>query len=426
MTGWSSSASGSGDRATVLVIGESLIDIVRRNGAPPTEIVGGSPANVALGLGRMGDAPRLLTALGSDLHGRTVADHLSRSGVVIDPQSWSLDRTSTATATIRDGAAQYEFDIEWKLPTRIELGAARIVHIGSISAFLPPGAASITAFLKDSAGRALVTFDPNIRPGLVGSHTAALDRVMDLAAHAHIVKLSDEDAAWLWPSASPDVVLDLLLDTGASLVALTLGGSGAIAATKGIRVRVAAPSVTVVDTVGAGDTFMAALLHHAIEDPSLIDSTDKSQLTTAVEFAVSAASLTVQRAGADLPTGQEIARAHNTGRSQRPETEEPSLDNRIALHATFTALPGKADDVATLLAKYAELVREEPGNLLFEAHQHSDEPERFFVYETYLDETAFHEHLGHTAGHEFNTRLSPLIMEQTSKLTLLQPLRRTR
>lgn len=319
MTGQSSSASGSGDRATVLVIGESLIDIVRRDGAPPIEIVGGSPANVALGLGRMGHTPRLLTALGSDLHGRTVADHLARSGVVIEPQSWSLERTSTATATIRDGAAEYEFDIEWKLPAHIELGAARIVHIGSISAFLHPGAASITAFLRDSAGRALVTFDPNIRPSLVGSHKAALDRVMDLAAFAHTVKLSDEDAAWLWPSASVDEVLDLLLDAGASLVALTLGSSGALAATRGIRVRVAAPCVAVVDTVGAGDTFMAALVHHVIEDTSLVEGTDESRLAAAVEFAVSAASLTVQRAGADLPTAQEIALADNTRRQPPPE-----------------------------------------------------------------------------------------------------------
>lgn len=99
------------------------------------------------------------------------------------------------------------------------------------------------------------------------------------------------------------------------------------------------------------------------------------------------------------------------------------MDDHVALHATFTALPGEADRVAKLLAEYAKLVRQEPGNLLFEAHQHTDEPERFFVFETYLDETAFHEHLGHAAGQEFNTRLSPLVTEPTSKLTFLRPLR---
>lgn len=291
----------------VLVVGESLIDIVRKEGEPGVEVVGGSPANVALGLGRLGTVPRLLTAIGNDARGRRIAELLEQSGVKIDPASWSLQHTATAAALIDErGAARYEFDIEWNVPAPIQLGAARVVHLGSIAAFLPPGADTLTAFIDELQGQALVTFDPNIRPALVGSHASALARVEHLASRSHVFKLSDEDASWLWPAASSDEVLDHLLECGARLVALTLGGAGAAAATRDHRIQIAAPTVPVVDTVGAGDTFMAALIHRLIAHPDLLDSTSESELIRAVHLAATAASITVQRAGADLPTWNDV------------------------------------------------------------------------------------------------------------------------
>ncbi|RZI85266.1 MAG: carbohydrate kinase, partial [Microbacterium sp.] len=119
----------------VLVIGEALIDIV-----DGTEIVGGSPANVALGLGRLGIDVELLTAIGSDDRGRRIADHLGESGVRVLPESLCLEQTSTARASIRpDGSAAYDFDIEWTLPLS-GADAHDIVHVGSIACFLEPGA----------------------------------------------------------------------------------------------------------------------------------------------------------------------------------------------------------------------------------------------------------------------------------------------
>ena len=290
----------------VLVIGESLIDIVHK-GEHSIEVVGGSPANVALGLGRLGSSPRLLTALGSDDRGRRIATQLESCGVTIDPASWSLSRTSTAAARIDPaGGASYEFDIEWVLREPIQLRAARFVHLGSIGAFLAPGADAITTFLETIHGQALVTFDPNIRPALVGSHASALARVEHLAARADVVKLSDEDASWLWPGASTDKVLDHLLECGATIAALTLGGDGSIAATTEYRVHVPAPRVSVVDTVGAGDTFMAAFIHGLIVRPTLLNDPTEFELAQAVHFAAVAASLTVQRSGADLPTWTEV------------------------------------------------------------------------------------------------------------------------
>lgn len=291
----------------VLVLGESLIDIVRKKDEPGVEVVGGSPANVALGLGRLGTVPRLLTALGSDARGRRITELLAQSGVKIDPASWSLQRTATAAALIdARGVAQYEFDIEWHVPEPIRLGGARVVHLGSIAAFLPPGADTLTAFVDELRGQARVTFDPNIRPALVGSHASAVARVEHLASRSHVVKLSDEDAGWLWPAASSDEVIDHLLECGATLVALTLGGAGAAAATRDHRIQIAAPTVSVVDTVGAGDTFMAALIHRLVTHPDLLDRTSESELIRAVHFAATAASITVQRAGADLPTAKDV------------------------------------------------------------------------------------------------------------------------
>jgi fructokinase len=291
----------------VLVIGESLIDIVTAEGRPPIEVVGGSPANVALGLGRLGVSPRLLTALGDDDRGHRIADQLEESGVTIEPESWSLAQTSTASAHIRShGGADYEFDIEWVLPSPIRLRGAQAIHLGSIAAFLAPGADTLLSFVEQITGRALITFDPNIRPALVGSHASAMNRVMRLAARADVVKLSDEDAEWLWPSATAEDVADLLLHAGASLVAITLGGAGAIATTVDASVQIPAPKVDVVDTVGAGDTFMAALIRQLVVEPRLARNPTETELTRIIEFAAAAASLTVQRSGADLPTEVEV------------------------------------------------------------------------------------------------------------------------
>lgn len=407
----------------VLVIGESLIDIVRKEGGAGVEVVGGSPANVALGLGRLGTEPRLLTALGHDNRGRRIASQLEQSGVRIDPASWSLPHTATAAALIDShGRAQYEFDIAWTLPTPVQLGSAQIVHCGSIATFLSPGADTISAFVDELQGQAVLTFDPNIRPALVGSHAAALARVERLASRADVVKLSDEDANWLWPAASADEVLNHLLDNGARLVALTLGGAGAVAATNQHRVRITAPRVNVVDTVGAGDTFMAALIYCLVNEPRLIGEPSEAELAAAIHFAVVAASLTVQRAGADLPTAAEV----RTARQSIPDVSAEvgsAMSDRVSLHATFTARQGDEDRVAELIGQYAQLVREEPGNLLFEASRLRDRPERFFVYEIYRDGAAFQEHLSHTAGRAFNAELTPLIVEPASKLTFLQLLR---
>lgn len=286
----------------ILVVGEALIDIV-----DGLEIVGGSPANVALGLGRLGSDVTLLTALARDERGFRIARHLEASGVEVRPESFSLKRTSTARATVQpDGSAEYEFDIEWTAP-EIAVGAFDVVHVGSVACFLEPGGSQVLATVRRAAAHgARVTFDPNIRAALVEQATMA-ERFRTIAGVSSVVKLSDEDAAAIHPGLSLDQIAARILDSGPRVVVVTRGGAGALVYTPDARVEVLAPPATVVDTVGAGDTFMAALVASIAERPDLHFT--REELTDLGAFCAVAAAITVSRAGADLPTREDIAQA---------------------------------------------------------------------------------------------------------------------
>lgn len=287
----------------VLVIGEALMDItVSKAGA--LETPGGGPANIALGLARRGVGAALLTRLGRDERGSAIARHLEASGVSILPESFHDGATSTARATLDErGAATYEFDIAWDVPRDVAVGEIPVIHTGSLGVFLEPGAEAVTAIL-DAHPHAIVTFDPNIRPGLVGDPDAARARFEAIARRAAVVKLSDEDAAYLFAIESVDAVIDAILALGPNLVAVTRGGDGATLSTRDHRVEVTAPRVDVVDTIGAGDTFMASLLAEpAIRSGADLDGDD---LAAIGRRAVAAAAVTVSRAGADLPWAREL------------------------------------------------------------------------------------------------------------------------
>ncbi len=285
----------------VLVVGEALIDIV--NGA---EIVGGSPANVALGLGRLGVDVDLLTAIGADERGERIRQHLEASRVSVLAESVCLGRTSTARATVdSDGSARYDFDIEWRLPTSAADGHD-IIHVGSIACFLEPGGSDVAerARLATASGKR-VTFDPNIRPALLKG-VDARKRAEEVMKVASAVKLSDEDAAYLYPDHPLDAVIDQVLSLGPQIVAVTEGGAGAVIAVPERRVRVTAPVVRVVDTVGAGDTFMACLVASlaGLDDWTFTGRALDGLLARCVQ----AAAITVTRPGADLPWREELGR----------------------------------------------------------------------------------------------------------------------
>ncbi|SMX68655.1 fructokinase [Brevibacterium sp. 239c] len=290
----------------ILVIGEALIDIVSSAGAPDRYAPGGAPANVALGLGRLGADVELLTDVGDDFHGGFLLAHLRESNVQVHTRP--TGSTSTARALLSpDGSAEYDFALHWAPdPSVVDDGRWSAIHVGSIAAFLSPGAAVVDALLeRGRQSSALLCFDPNIRPTIIGDQEQALARFESIASRVDVVKLSDVDADWLYPELSPDSQIERILHLGASLVALTCGSEGSFITTASARVSVPARTAKVADTIGAGDCFMSSLVHDLQDSGSRLDAMSESELRQLGENASRRAAVTVSRPGADLPWASE-------------------------------------------------------------------------------------------------------------------------
>lgn len=291
---------------TAVVIGESLLDVVRTRAGESSEKPGGSPLNVAVTLARLGISTELVTALGDDHPADVIEQHLARSGVRLAAGARSLAATSTASARLRpDGSAAYAFDIHWDL-RRPELPAADLVHAGSMALFVGPGDEVVRETLARLGRRALVSLDPNIRPALLPPPDVVRERFERLLGHAHVVKLSDEDAAWLYPGSTDAAVLDRILGLGPALAVISRGSRGALLAASTATVEVLAPKVEVVDTIGAGDAFMGGMLARLLEEGLAAAVLAGEQLVPAElaevgRFAATVAALTVARQGADPP-----------------------------------------------------------------------------------------------------------------------------
>ena len=213
----------------VLVVGEALIDIVIPQSGDTVEHVGGSPANVAIGLARLGHPTTLATHIGTDQRGRRIAALVESEAIALAPGSTGAGRTPTAAAHLdATGAASYQFDIEWRLDPGLDADGTGHLHTGSIAGTLEPGSEAVLALARRSRERSTVSYDPNARPTLMGQPAAARDRIEALVAVADVVKASDEDAAWLYPGTPLEDVLRLWNGLGPSLCALTRGGEGAL------------------------------------------------------------------------------------------------------------------------------------------------------------------------------------------------------
>jgi fructokinase len=301
-----------------LVIGEALIDLIRRPGQPDDARVGGSPLNVAVGLSRLGLPATLLARTGADAHGQAIRQHLAANGVAMVEDSVSPRATSTAVATIEeDGSASYDFAIDGDLPplTRPE-PLPSVVHVGSIGAFLPPGAAIVDQALAELRSVATISYDPNVRPRLMGSPDAARPRVEALVAAADVVKVSSEDLEWLHPDDDPLEVADRWLHLGPALVVVTLGARGAYAVRRATCVMIPAEPTELLDTIGAGDSFTAGLLV-ALGDAGLLGRAQRSALAavpqetlrSVLRFAATCSAITVSRTGANPPRRDELPSA---------------------------------------------------------------------------------------------------------------------
>jgi fructokinase len=292
-----------------LVIGESLIDIVERDGRTDDEHVGGSPLNVAVGLARLGRDVDFLTRIGDDPHGRRIADYVNAAGVQLVSGSQVAGRTATARLAVgEDGSADYVFDLDWQLSGTPMVTPPLFAHTGSIAAVQEPGCLAVAALVDTYHLSATITFDPNVRPSLIADRDLARQRIEHLVERSDIVKVSEEDLRWIDPDRPPERMAQTWLALGPAIVAVTMADRGAAAVCAAGVARVPARPVEVVDTVGAGDAFMAGLID-ALWGRGLLGAQRRAELagidldalTAALETAGDAAALTVARAGADLP-----------------------------------------------------------------------------------------------------------------------------
>ncbi|GAA4839647.1 carbohydrate kinase [Kitasatospora terrestris] len=282
-----------------LVIGECVADVVRAPREADRPHAGGSPANVAFGLARLGRRVALLTQVGEDAMGALIGAHLRGAGVEVLTDGQAVDTPVAVVTVDGHGKASYAFAIGWSLRRPAVLPGAPRVHLGSIAAVVEPGGAVARGLLRElRAAGASVSYDPNVRPALFGERAAGVAAVEECVALSDVVKASDEDLEWLYPGVPVRESAARWLASGPRTVIVTRGAEGAFALTAEGEVRAAAVPAEVVDTVGAGDSFMAAVLD------ALADGAD---VGTAMAAASEAAAVTVSRAGANPPTAEELA-----------------------------------------------------------------------------------------------------------------------
>lgn len=309
----------------ITVCGELVADLIEQPDGSLVPVPGGSPANTALACARLGYDVHFLGRFGDDVFGERARARLLDNGVELSGSISAPEPSTLAVATTDDeGHATYAFwtqgtaDWQW---TPAELAdepraGTRAVHTASVASWTPPGASVIIDMLDRAHTRGcLVSYDPNIRPALVGEHSSAL--IESAIATAHVVKVSDEDVAALHPGGEPAQAARAWLDRGPRLVVMTAGAEGARAMRQGHPdIVVPAASVTVADTIGAGDTFTAGLLTALLRmlpadvdpDESVAALTD-SQVREALRTAATASGVTVTRPGCDPPTADELAAA---------------------------------------------------------------------------------------------------------------------
>ncbi|NUW39063.1 carbohydrate kinase family protein [Nonomuraea rhodomycinica] len=311
----------------IAVLGECVADAFAEpassragSGGPAGELTlrvhaGGGPANTAVALARLGTPTRFLGRLSGDVFGRLFRDRLASSGVDLSACVEAAEPSTLAVASLDErGQAAYGFHAEgaadwaWtaaELASR-DLGGASCLHTGSLALVREPGRDAVEAFAAAAARGATVSIDPNVRPSL--APRVAYD-VTRWCAFADILRLSEDDLAFLAPDEPVERVCDLWHAAGAPLVIVTRGGAGALVSLNGERAEVAAPRVTVVDTVGAGDAFTAGLLHRLDRRGLLGGRLDGLDLATAVDaaaFAARVAALTCAVAGANPPWARDL------------------------------------------------------------------------------------------------------------------------
>ena len=307
----------------ILCCGEALIDMIP---APTTGGAhgfvphpGGAALNTAIALGRLGTAAGLLTGLSTDMFGTQLAQTLTASGVDISLAPRSDRPTTLAFVRLTDGRATYSFYDEnsaGRMLTPNALPAlpetVTTLLFGGISLACEPAADAYADLLARQSASRVVMLDPNIRPAFIERPDAYRARLDAMLARADIIKVSDEDLAWITPQArSVEDSIAILQDKGAAVVIVTLGEAGAIGALQdGTQVRVPAARTAVVDTVGAGDAFNAGFLSNlsaaGLSRKAAVAGLSRQALRAAMEHGARVAGLSVAQAGAALPPAPQV------------------------------------------------------------------------------------------------------------------------
>lgn len=300
----------------ILVCGEALIDVLKNSDGSQRQAAGGGPFNTARALARLGVPTAFLGHLSTDTYGRELAGLLRSDGINLDLTTIGPEPTTIAIANLDgDGLAEYEFLVEGTSAPNLTMAMVpeklsadiNALHVGTLRLALEPMASTLAALIRREAGRRLIMLDPNIRP-IAAADPIYRERLESVIPLSTVVKASVGDLAWLYPDLDYKSAAQRMLEIGVRLVVVTLGIDGALAATDDLTVAVTAPAVDVVDTVGAGDTFGAALLAR-LHDYGLVMPDPKlnlEQVESALRFACLAASITVSRAGADPPYRSEL------------------------------------------------------------------------------------------------------------------------
>ena len=291
--------------------GEVLIDIL-----PTGPVVGGGPANTAKALARLGHEVGFIDGISTDAFGVSARKELSRDGVGLGLSLTSNKPTCTATVTLDskgsasyefliDGTATFDFNSSW-LPDPERLKPS-VLHIGTLVTIIEPGASVLFDWAVKVGEFAPIVFDPNIRPSVMGDRAKYAAAVEKWVSISSVVKVSDDDIAWLYPSESLDAVAHRWIEAGVSCVVITRGAKGLIGFTASGMEEVDGVKVEVVDTVGAGDTVGAIVVEGIIKHS--VHGLQGQVLNAVLHKAAIAAGITCSRAGAQPPRAHELVDA---------------------------------------------------------------------------------------------------------------------
>ena len=293
---------------SIWVCGEVLIDIL-----PTGPVVGGGPANTAKALARLGHDVHFIDGISSDAYGQSARAELLRDGVNLDLALTSDKPTCTATVSLDaqgvasyefliDGTATFDFHSSW-LPDPYRF-QPQVLHIGTLVTVIEPGASALYDWAMQVAEFAPIVFDPNIRPSVQPDRDLYEAAVEKWAALSAVIKVSDDDLAWLFPNQSIDDVANRWISDGVFLVVVTRGANGLVGFTADGRVEVPGVKVDVVDTVGAGDT-VGAIVVEAMASHGLVELRG-DVLKEVLSRAAGAAAITCSRQGAQPPYKHEL------------------------------------------------------------------------------------------------------------------------